>query len=596
MTTATKLSRRLLVGAAGAALTGCASAWPPIPRKPTQAPPTLVTDIHTHMFNAADLPAAGFIKYTVLRPYADRGAARALVDLIVQVVKPLAPTVLEERDALRDRKLQSLVVNRETFARGASDRARGRPPSVARLAARAPDRGAPRGADLDQGYNELGSILAAAFGDAGLVTRMAGATRDSPAFEEVFRRAAAAADGQGASQRAAVDRAVTTLPATGRASATAASADRDFVGSIVRTFAWVVVMLQPRTTHLARYVKTYAHNGLRPVRIVNLLVDMGAWLQGEEDANPDGPEPAASIPLQVEFWKVAADHYAGSIEVLTFAPYCPLQHAYDRRDQRHQGQYLARLEGWYRDGLVAGYKCYPPMGWFPTGNRGRPDSDYVGSDGIRGGVVKAWNADGAPRPLGDALEDALADFHRVCRARNIPILAHAGPSNVTAGNFIDRPNPAHWKPVAEMGVRLMLGHFALDARDFVAEMKAPGARAGVWAIASVAPMIKAHDNVFIDISYVNEVLGEEPANTQLADEFYAQLFRYGADPASPAKACDPDFSQIVYGSDWIMLHREADSRRYLQIARDHLTRAPWPAGAFENIISRNADRFLARTT
>lgn len=591
MTTASNLSRRLLVGVAGAALAGCATAWPRIPPKPAQPPPTLVTDVHTHMFNAADLPAAGFIKYTVLRPWADRGAARALVDLVVQVVKPLALTVVEELHALETKTLKE--VDKDTFARGASDRARGLPPSVGRLAARAP--GEPvRAPNLDDDYNELGQILAAAYGDPGLVARMAAARtarRDSPEFQEVFRRAADAANTARADQHAAVRKAIAapTLDA-------AARSDPEFVGAIVRTFAWVVVMLQPRSSHLQRYVETYSHDGLRPVRIVNLLVDMGAWLQGEEDRRADGPAPGAFIPDQVRFWNEASKHYAPSIEVLTFAPYCPLQHAYDRRDQTQEGQYLSRLESWYRDGLIAGCKLYPPMGYYPTGNRGRRDGDYVGVDGIRGGVVKAWNAGGPANSLGDALEDALDAFHAVCKTRDIPILAHAGPSNVTAGNFLDRPNPAHWRPVAEMGVRLMLGHFALDARDFVAEMRQPGTRSGVWAIASVAPLIKAHDNVFIDLSYVNEVLGEDPADRQLADDFYAELFRYGTDPSSPAKACDPDFSQIVYGSDWIMLHREADSDHYLQIARDHLTKAPWPPGTFERIASKNADRFLRRTT
>lgn len=596
MIQASEISRRLLMGGASAILTGCASAWPTIPAKPTQSPPERVTDVHTHLFNAADLPAAGFIKYTVLRPWADRGAARALVDLIVQVVKPLAMTVVEELHALETKSLRE--VDPETFARGASDRARGRPPSVARLAQRAPAKTTPRPETLDEGYNELGSILAAAYGDASLVARMAAARgrRDSPEFVEVFRRATTAADSSRAGQKAAVDRAVEALRVGPIAREAAVSGDSDFIGAIVRTFAWVVVMLQPRSSHLQRYIKTYSHDGLRPVRVVNLLVDMGAWLHGEEDRNMDGPEPGASIAHQVDFWSQAAKHYEGSVEVLTFAPYCPLQHAYDRRDQTQGGKYLQQLEGWYASGAIAGCKLYPPMGYYPTGNRGKGDEAYTGDDGIRKGVVNAWNSGGSPGTLGNALQDALDAFYAACRTRNIPIIAHSGPSNTPAEKFLDRPNPAHWAPVAAMGVRLMLGHFAFRADLFVKEMTTSAPKT-VWAITSAAPLIKAHHNVWIDISYVNEVLGEDAASRKLADDFYEQLRRYCVDPASPTGGCDPEFDQIVYGSDWIMLHREADHRRYLQIARDHMTAARgWPADAFEKIASKNADRFLLRTT
>ena len=60
-----------------------------------------------------------------------------------------------------------------------------------------------------------------------------------------------------------------------------------------------------------------------------------------------------------------------------------------------------------RDRGAIGVKMYPPMGFYPLGNTGKPNSHYPKA------LAKIFA--GAKKPVGDALDAALNDFYAFCK-------------------------------------------------------------------------------------------------------------------------------------------------------------------------------------
>lgn len=593
-TTMAGVSRRMLMASGCAVLSGCA-AWPKLPPKPDGVRRIGVVDTHVHLFNASDLPIAGFLKFTALRAYANVAAVRALIDLFSTVVKPFSITVKSELAALERRmRPPPPGVSAERFAQLATDRSQGLDPQTSApqpMAALATDQA------LLDGYSDLAAILLAVnTGDFALATsalelKAAGQTKSLAQVQALHRRAfLSAAQSQSREPdrlEADAQRAAQFFSANGfvarQAFVGAAFDPAEFFSSIARTVSWAFILMQPRSNHLKRYLETFSAPDAQPVTIVNLLVDYDLWV--DDKAADD-----SSLADQITFWARAADYYRGKIELKTFVGYCPLKHAYDRRAHGEAGDYLAKLESAFTQGKIAGLKFYPPMGFYPIGNGAYDDAHYVGQDGIGDRVVKAWRKSPGPA-LGVALDQALNATYAMCKRRGVPILAHAGPSNFTAINFADRPDPLGWGRVAQAypSLHIMMGHFAFDAEEFVDAMRGKPTPHPVWAITSTEVVLKANPNVFIDLAYVNEILGTSPDRRSLANAFFAALNRYCFRDGH-------DFSgQIAYGSDWIMLQREGDQGRYLEIMRRELASPAWPQDAVTKIFVKNGKRFLSPT-
>jgi predicted TIM-barrel fold metal-dependent hydrolase len=590
--TTTALSRRLLLAASAAMVSGCQT-WPELPDKPDGVRRVGIVDTHAHLFNASDLPVAGFVKYTLLRRWIGLPLVAAVVDLFTTVVKPFSISVDDELAALK-RLGGPKAVTDTRFAELATNRSLGLAPDPS--APPACVRAAPFTDELATGYDQLVALLLAGnLGDAGRAARALSpgllpggrasteARRDRrDAFLSAARasRDGADADAARAVRILSADRSAAFLP-----SAPAGIDPEELAGVVLRTVAWAVILMQPRSHHLERYLKTYSAPDAQPVTIVNLLVDYDRWLSDEA-------APGSTLAKQVEFWVRAARHYADKVTIKTFAGYCPLKHAIDRRDHGSGATYLAQLEAEVRAKRVAGLKFYPPMGFLPIGNAALEDEDYRGDDGIGGLVLDEWRASGTTKRLGVALDEALEETYALCVRRGIPVLAHAGPSNYTAKNFAPRPDPAGWGKVAEKyaDLHVMLGHFAFDAGDFVKAMNGETPKHEVWAIKSTAAVLKAHPNIYVDLAYVNEILGRSASREKLAREFFHELRRW-------AKTADPRLKQITYGSDWIMLQREADHARYLEIMRREAQRPDgedgWTAEAVRRLFVENAESFLS---
>lgn len=580
-------TRRSLIGSGALLTAGCAG-WPDLPPGPDGSGRAGVVDSHVHLFNAADLPVHRFIEYTFARKFAAFPGGSAVIDVFTTVVKPLSPTIDAELRALRGRR-GVRETSPQRFADAATARSLGL--SVAEI-----ENGerpslqkwdADTGVELAASYDALIAVLAAAhLPEAEIEPLFQSLTRDASSLRlqadlrrRVFEATAAGAD-EGPAEVERRARAAFGILQAKRMNLLAPeeALTLDIVGEVVRTVRWGFVMLQPRTSHLQRYLRSYRAPDAQPATVLNLLIDFDSWLL-------DGPSPGCSQTAQIEFWETVADHYEGDVEIKTFAAYCPLKHAQDVRENGVGSTYLKGLEDAFAAGKIAGLKLYPPMGFFPIGNAGRPNRAHVGDDGIGSRVVDEWVRTAGSAPLGDALDRCLTAAYEMCQRVGLPILAHAGPSNTPASNFVTRPDPANWIPVAQAYPRLhlMMGHFVDDARSFVTAMEAGNNASDAWAIKSTARLLRAHPNVFVDLSYTEEILGS--GNADLAVRFFRSLHRYAAE--------NDAFDQIAYGSDWIMLQREGDHRRYLEIMRASMRLASWTPSEIERVFVGNGRRFLS---
>jgi hypothetical protein len=90
-------------------------------------------------------------------------------------------------------------------------------------------------------------------------------------------------------------------------------------------------------------------------------------------------------------------------------------------------------------------------------------------------------------------------------------------------------------------------------------------------------------NVFVDISYIEEILPR--ADQSRAYKLFCALKKYLA-------IYDPDCSQLMYGSDWIMLEREAENADYLKRVSALMQATDWPLSWQANVLRNNLQRFL----
>lgn len=518
--------------------------------------PGAVGDAHVHLFNASDLPVANFVRYVILpnRYGAMPGWADAVIDLFARFYKSLAISaraemgraggfVQGELDPEAFGARIAAFINAEIDAAGA----------------RADDADA---RELARSYRELNAAVAAdaAGAGAGLVDP----ERASPsAFALVARKGE---DGPVAPGEEA-DRA--TPVAFGAAG----------LGDAVRMVSWGYELLRSREAHVRTYQKRFQAAGARPGRVINHLVDYDAWLD-------DGPASGSGMMDQIEVMARIAERHRGTLDVATFAGYCPLKHALERL--RPGSMTLDGLLELHRAGKVAGFKLYPPMGFRPTGNAALRDEEFDPREKGRTTALDRWRAAGGRKPLGEALDSSLEAFFATCAARGIPMMAHAANSNGAGPRFAGRADHRFWKQVAARHpIRLSLGHLADKVRPFIAAAGGPPPYpADVWALATSIELLDARSKgaeVYGDIGYMEELID----NPDLARDFFVALrAAYGRR--------DPDLTRILYGTDWIMLGIERHNERYLDHVVAGMRAAKYSAVQQSNILGNNLRRFLRR--
>lgn len=357
---------------------------------------------------------------------------------------------------------------------------------------------------------------------------------------------------------------------------------------IVRSIlTWAWTMMQSRQYHLQLYRRHAAAAGGKPVALVNLLVDYDSWLG-------DGPHPRSSHDVQTELWSRIRKTHIDSLDLRTFAGFDPLKDAEEweaLRDRYGESSSFSRRRRDLEKGLIHGFKLYPPMGFRPIANhRWMFEGEGRSLDVVR----DRWDATGLKwdeLPL--RLDAALRRFYHYCASRSVPVLAHAFHSNESSRCSAARAGPRGWLEVVREfpALRLCLAHFA-DAGDFeigmdrLLENRPVPER--VWPLRGAEELLQYSDrglaHVYYDIGDMNEFLHPTKGEARAA-KFFGTLRRY-------CELYDPRCEHLMYGSDWIMLAREARNDEYLTRIRNALAEAEWPAIWRQNFLHDNLKRFL----
>lgn len=550
------MSRRQLIGAGAglsfAGLPGTAWAQGALP----------VADTHVHLFNAADLPAAAFIRYTLLPAWvSDHRAGRGLVDYFVNHLMEKAITAEAESGA-----------SATTFAAIRTTRQSGEDGATFIINRKAEvRRGDPA---LAQSYEALEAALLA---DRNYPAELLKTWRGTATMSESDRnRMLANALTEVAEQ---ADRGVGPgWPAGGWAEARTKSgadlaSDPFFAmlspGGIIRLLGWATRMTHSRRKHLRDYLRDYRSASFAPRLLINHLVDYDYWLDGE---------PRSPIGAQIRMFAIMASEAAtDGVMLRTFAPFCPLRLAIER--ERGTPPLFDRLKEAYRTKQIAGFKLYPPMGWTPSGNRSVGDANFDINDARARTAILKWRSV-SRKPMGEAIDRALLDFYTYCGANKVPLMAHARMSNGPIDLFKRRADPAGWEAVAAThGLRLQLGHLIDDPSTFNPAIPSDQS----WNLAATKRMLGTTgprgSMVFGDLSYMPELVDDPP----LAAAFFTKLRAFLGDAA---------LRRVSFGSDWIMLAQEKDSERYLAHMWRGMQAARYPDALISRILYGNAVEYL----
>ncbi len=530
-----KVKRRALIGAG---LAGAASACAPCPKFSLPgAGRTPVSDSHTHLFNAADLPIHGFMRDVLVPRYASNvpEIALALADLALSVLKALSISAEAElkRRLPPWREAVAEDVPAEVYADAIADRIE------AQVAARGvvAESGRDPENDLGDSYFALASLLAEATD-----TPRAGQQGATPVDRSALARIAR--DGA-----AAVPTAASLRISRSRNRPAPATVDAREILAILK---WAWMMVQSRCAHLHAFLAFAEHDGRTEVkRVINLLVDYDKWLD-------DTPKAGSSHASQVAFWTRYARALSMRIDIRTFAGFDPLKHVEERLSNQ-MPVYFETLKKWALAGkaggepshAVAGFKLYPPMGFRAAGNAGRiPYEDRAGAR-----VRARWDGQKPDKwpitEFGDRLDASLDEFFDFCIDHDIPVLAHVSNSNeASAGSGADA-GLAYWhargvrqrqrRPNGPL-LRASMGH------DELSDYSPGGYREMLPKLLRLN-----RDKIarfYFDFSYSTQML----AGGMLAKSILDDLARLGGTLEL--------HKYLMFGSDWIMLGQSADANAY----------------------------------
>lgn len=328
---------------------------------------------------------------------------------------------------------------------------------------------------------------------------------------------------------------------------------------IGRWLDFVDVMISPKNENLVRLIKTYHTPGV-PALFTPALVDFSGWL----DELPDSP-----IPQQIDYMHQL--QLLSHVPVHMMVPFNPWSQAMYIDSASSSGE--CRTETFsqidmVRDAILnkgaIGVKLYPPMGFLPALNefsgldyQERAETDFCGS-------------------FPALIDNALYQLYELCEELDIPILAHAQDGNAAGKGFGMRAHPENWRPVFEdwgfTKLRVCLAHFGSFGKRVA------------WEYSIAKLIADGHQNVFADVAYLTNALPEHSdfqnrANTIAGIE---QIMRDV-----------PAFNnQLLYGSDWHMMAKEPGNKNFPDHIVDLLRAAHLEDAQITKIFSTNAIRFL----
>ncbi|MGO6798568.1 amidohydrolase (plasmid) [Rhizobium ruizarguesonis] len=499
----------------------------------------LLIDAHCHVFNASDLPTERFLRQVVLEEYPEQSR--------IQIQGIRDPDVTDEFIRLLTRLLgadKAPSADDEIAFLTHGQNARSSALSVERARASAIEDTAQHLLNLDRESRRIVTMQAP--GDL---------NERKPLKAEKFLNFM-------------LGDPVTTLRAgeTLEPARARAASQRAFIqeGVVGRYLNWFSLFRLYRHVLVDRLISDTSFQGFQPVMLTPALVDYDEWLFQDVDKSP--------LPRQMAVMDVISQRLAK-------AKSGPVLHGYVGFDPLREVAYRARKSkvsslvtaraALSEHGFV-GVKLYPPMGFRASGNH-RP---YPRRTVDLLGFVPDKQ-----------LDRALLDLYKLCVELDAPILAHGYSSNGSGPDYADRGDPAYWIPVFKQfpDLRVCIAHFGrFDAPSAGREKLPFPDRSWEWRLGE---FIKANPggNVVADISYFSEALSAGPKLRQeLAGFFTRWLSEF-----------DPGCDHILYGSDWIMLGKEAGYNHYIESINSFLrTDCKLSDDACDKIFRRNALRFL----
>lgn len=496
----------------------------------------LIIDMHCHVFNASDLPAARFLRQVVIRDFPKQSAMKTfairdpdVLDRFLELILMLlgadkAPTAKEEISYLKGHGAPKRRVAADGRESAIADTARF-------LVA------------LDRRRRNLATMSVPsaeeknrAIKDEKFLTYMLGARTEVMRADSEM----SLADASMASREAFTSR-----------------------GVVSRYLNWFSLFRLYRHVLVEKLIDDTSRQGFKPIMLAPALVDYDEWLY-EDVTSPlsEQTEVMSEISLR------CARKTDGPV-LHGYVGFDPLrQVAFENSKSKTSS--LGTVERALNEFGFAGVKLYPPMGYRPSGNKGpypKRSVDLLGFDPSR------------------QMNEALRKLYALCSDLDAPILAHGYSSNESGDGYAKRGDPHYWIPVFDdfPKLRVCLAHFGrFDAASKGREKLPFPQRSWEWALGEY---IKEHprQKIYADISYFSEALSDDATfRKALAANFRLWTASF-----------DPDIDRLMFGTDWLMLGQEKGYEHYVGRVKDFLlTDCGFSEDVCDKVFRRNALTFL----
>lgn len=212
-------------------------------------------------------------------------------------------------------------------------------------------------------------------------------------------------------------------------------------------------------------------------------------------------------------------------------------------------------------GGFVGVKLYPPAGFLPLGNV------YRFVDG-----------------LGARLDAALRALYAYCEAMQVPILAHANDSNEFEEGYGRFAGPEGWELVLRQfpTLRICFGHFGHLTGVDAENPGEPAPDSWPWRFVE---LIDRYPNVYADVGNSRFPV-DENYRKRFVSMLDAMLVREGSPEVQRERS-----RRIMYGSDWWMNTMSPKHKTYLKSFQDHFG-DHFSQELLRDFMGKNALRYL----
>jgi Amidohydrolase len=362
-----------------------------------------------------------------------------------------------------------------------------------------------------------------------------------------------------------------------------------------RMTRWIAKFNKSRRGLIAELSNIYATTGPKCVLMTPALVDFNTWL--------DSPDvPGCRLDDQVRVMGAIAK-LPGDVRVHGFVGFDPVRaifadaDASDPNNGNEDDRFnvsqkfidpFKLIDSAIADHGFLGVKIYPPMGFRATNNNTGEISFPP--------TLKRLSGYDDDRSFGNLLDVYLDKLYKKCAHDGIPILAHGYNSWGSGLDYAQRATPQFWKKVvekhstADKPLRLCLAHFGRFDADHVDSPCLdrdlfPGTWEVIFGNILQADKSKAA-HVVADLSYFSEVLYDDLDNKTCSKRL-GRLIRKFIDKY------DKDVEHICYGSDWVLLAKEPNHRKYhVRLAQFLVSEVGLKPPELARVFFGNAVRFL----